>query len=61
LDNVTIKKIKKKQKYNKLLFKIAQYGLRNCKPPDNLIKMAEELGRQIDIPEAELRNIRSST
>jgi len=40
---------------------IAQYGLRNRMPPENLVKAAEELGRQIDIPEAELRNIGSST
>jgi len=40
---------------------IAQYGLRNCMPPEDLVKAAEELGRQIDIPEAELRNIVSST
>ena len=61
LDNQTIKKIKKKQKYNELVFKITQYGLRHGKPPENLIKEAEELGRQIDIPEAELRNVGSST
>ena len=61
MDNQTIKKINKKQKYNELLFKITQYGLRNCKPPENLRKEAEELGRRIDIPEAELRNIESST
>jgi len=61
VDNQTIKKIKKKQKFNALVFKITQYGLRNCKPPENLIKEAEKLGRQIDIPEAELRNIESST
>ena len=61
LDNQTIKKIRKKQKYNKLLFKISQYCLRNQIPPDHLIKEVKELGRQIDIPEAELRNIESST
>jgi len=61
MDNQTIKKVKKKQKYNELLFKITQYGLRNRKPPENLIKEAKELGHQIDIPEAELRNIESST
>jgi len=61
LNNETIKKIKKKKNFNELVFKITQYGQRNCKPPENLIKTAEELGRQIDIPEEELRNIRPST
>ena len=59
LDNQTIKKIEEKQKYNKLLFKITQYGLLNRKLPEKLIEEAKELGRQIDIPEAELRNIGS--
>ena len=61
LDSQTIKKIRKKQKYNKLLFKITQYGLLNRKLPVKLIDEAKELGRQIDIPEAELQNIDSST
>jgi hypothetical protein len=61
LDNQTIKRLREKQKHNKLLFKITEYGLRNRKPPEKLIKEARELGRRIDIPEAELRNIESST
>jgi hypothetical protein len=61
LDNQTIKKIGEKQKYNKLLFKITQYGLLNRKPPEKLIEDAKDLGRRIDIPEAELRNIEYST
>ena len=61
LDNETLKKIREKQNYNKLLFKINQYVLRNRKPPVKLIKEARELGRQIDIPEAELRNIEALT
>jgi hypothetical protein len=61
LDNQSIKKIREKQKYNKLLFKITQYGLHNRKPPEKLIKEARQLGRQLDIPEAELRNKESST
>ncbi len=60
MDNQTIKKIGEKQKYNKLLFKITCYGLINRKPPEKLIKEAEKLGHQIDIPEAELRNIEFS-
>ncbi len=59
-NNQTIKKIGEKQKYNKVLFKITQYGLLNCKPPEKLIEEAKELGRRIDIPEAELRNIEFS-
>ena len=50
-------KIRKKQKYNELVFKITQYGLNNRKPPEKLLKEAEELAHQIDVPEAELRNI----
>jgi hypothetical protein len=60
LDDQTIKKIRKKLKYNQLLFKITQYGLLNRKPPEKLIKETNELGHQIDIPEAELRNIEFS-
>ena len=44
LDNQTIKKIGEKQKYNKLLFKITQYGLLNRKPPEKLIEEAKKLG-----------------
>lgn len=61
LDNQTIKKIGEKQKYNKLLFIITQYGLSNRKPPEELIEAAKELGRRIDISEAELRNLEYST
>jgi hypothetical protein len=61
LDNQTVEKIRKKQKYNELVFKITQYGLLNRKAPKRLLKEAQELGRQIDVPEAELRNIESST
>jgi hypothetical protein len=57
LDKQIIEKIKKKQKYNELVFKITQYGLLNRKAPEKLLKEAQELGRQIDVPEAELRNI----
>jgi hypothetical protein len=61
LDNKTIEKIKKKKAYNKLLFQITQYCFSNCELPENLIKEAEELGRQLYIPETELQNIGSST
>jgi hypothetical protein len=57
LDKQIIEKIKIKQKYNKLVFKITQYELINRKPPEKLLKEAQELARQIDVPEAELRNI----
>ena len=57
LDNQIIEKIRKKQKYNKLLFKITQYNLQNSKAPEKLLKEAKELGRQLEIPEAELQNI----
>jgi len=57
MDKQIAEKIKKKQKYNKLLFKITQYGLTNRKPPEKLLKEAQELARQIDVPEAELRDI----
>jgi len=60
LDNQTRKKIGEKQKYNKLLFAITQYGLLNRKPPEKLIEEAKELGQRINIPEAELRNIEFS-
>jgi hypothetical protein len=60
LDKQIIEKIRKKQKYNELLFKITQYNLRNRNLPENLIKKAKELGRQLDIPEAELKNIEST-
>ena len=61
MDNQTAEKIRKKQKYNELVFKITQYGLLNRKAPERLLKEAQELGRQIDVPEAELRNIEFST
>jgi hypothetical protein len=61
LDNQLVEKIKIKQKYNKLLFKITQYNLRSSKPPEKLMKEAKELGRQLDLPEAELKNIEFST
>ena len=54
MDKQLIEKIRKKKKYNKLLFKITHYNLRSLNPPDKLIKEAKELGRQLDIPEAEL-------
>ena len=57
MDKKIAGKIKKKQKYNELLFKITQYGLINRKPPEKLLKEAYELARQIDVPEAEMRNI----
>ena len=57
MDKQIIEKIKKKQKYNELVFKITQYELINRKPPEKLLKEAQELARQIDVPEAELRNI----
>ena len=57
LDKQIIEKIKIKQKYNKLLFKITQYELINRKPPEKLLKEAQELGHQIDVPEAEYQNI----
>jgi hypothetical protein len=61
LDNKTIEKVKKKKAYDKLLFQITQYCLSNSELPENLIKEAEELGRQLDIQETELQNIGSST
>jgi len=61
LDNKAIEKIKKKKAYDKLLFQITQCCLRNSELPENLIKEAEELGRQLDIPKTELQNIGSST
>jgi len=50
-----------RQKYNRLLFVISKYGLLNQKPPEKLLQKAEELGRQIGIPEEELKNIEFST
>lgn len=60
MDNQIIEKIRKKQKYNALLFAITQYGLRKQKPPEKLIREAQELGCQLDIEEEELRNIEFS-
>jgi hypothetical protein len=59
LDNQTLKKIREKQEYNKLIFKITQYGLRNRKPPVELIKEARALGCRIGMRESELQNIGS--
>lgn len=53
MDNQIVEKIKKKKKYNELLFKITQYNLHSLNPPDKLIKEAKELGRQLEIPETE--------
>jgi hypothetical protein len=60
MDNETNEKIRKKQKYNGLLFAITKYGLLNRKPPEQLIEQARELGRQLDIAEEELKNIEYS-
>ena len=57
MDKQIIEKIKKKQKYNELVLKITQYELINRKPPEKLLKEAQEFARQTDVPEAELRNI----
>jgi len=53
--------IRKKQKYNETLFAITKYVLLNQKPPEEMIEMAKELGRQLNIPEEELRNIEFSS
>jgi hypothetical protein len=60
LDRQIAEKIRKKQKYNALLFTITQYGLRKLKPPEELIREAQELGYQLDIEEEELKNIEFS-
>ena len=61
MDNQKLEKIRKKQKYNELLFQITQYNLRNRKLPDKLIREAKKLGRQLYIPETELKNIEFTT
>ena len=60
MNNQKLEKIRKKQKYNELLFQITQYNLRSRKPPKKLIRNAKELGRQLDISEAELKNIENT-
>lgn len=60
MDNQELEKIRKKQRYNELLFQITQYNLRSSKPPVKLIREAKKLGRQLDMPEAELNNIEYS-
>jgi len=57
LDKQIAEKIKKKQRYNQLVFKILQYGFANRKPLEKLLKEAIELARQLDVSETELRNI----
>jgi hypothetical protein len=57
LDPQIAKKIKLRQKYNKLIFKITQYELINRKPPEKLLKEVQELARQIGAPKAELQTI----
>ena len=44
MDNQKLEKIRKKQRYNELLFQITQYNLRNRKPPDKLIREARNWG-----------------
>jgi len=44
-------KIILEQDYSKLVFKITQYELINRKPPQKILKEAQELARQIDAPE----------
>ena len=61
MDNQLVEKIKIKQKYNKLLFKITQYNLRSSKPHEKLIEEAKELGRHLDLSVAELKNIEFTT
>lgn len=51
LDKQIAAKTKNKATFNKLVFKITQYELINRKPPEKLLKEAQELARQIDAPE----------
>ncbi len=60
MDNEIKEKIKIKQKYDETLFTITKYVMLNQRPPEEMIKKAKELGRQLNIPEDELRNIEFS-
>ena len=57
MDRQELEEIRKKQKYNELLFQITQYNLRKGKAPDKIIEKAKKLGRQLNISETELKNI----
>jgi len=57
MDQQIENKIKKKKKFNELVFKITQYRLNNRNPPDELLKEARKLSCEIKIPEVELIKI----
>jgi len=49
--------LKSKQKYLQLIYKITQRIIAGSDPSDEMIRAARELGRRVDIPEDELKNL----
>jgi len=49
--------LKSKQKYLHLIYTITEHIIAGNKPSGEMIKEARELGRQMDIPEEELKNL----
>ncbi len=49
--------LKSKQKYLHLIYKITEHIIAGKKPSGEMIKEARELGRRVDIPEEELKNL----
>ena len=49
--------LKSKQKYLQLIYKITQRIIAGNDPSDEMIRAARELGRRVDIPEDELKNL----
>jgi hypothetical protein len=49
--------LKSKQKYLHLIYKMTELIIAGSNPSDEMIKEARELGRRVDIPEEELKNL----
>ena len=49
--------LKSKQKYLHLIYKMTELIIAGSDPSDELKEEARELGRRVDIPEEELKNL----
>ena len=57
MDNRKTCYLKSKQRYLHLIYKITERLIAGSDPSEELIKAARELGRRVDIPEDELKNL----
>jgi hypothetical protein len=49
--------LKSKQKYLRLIYEITEHIIAGSNPSVEMIKQARELGRRVDVPEEELKNL----